>query len=137
MTAVQESELRRHKAEFRRQKSEGNSSSGKALRRPFCFENRWCPGDSGQPPLGMIIYHTMATTKVAITVESETLREIDHWVREGRFPNRSRAVQTALAEMLARRKRRRLVEELGKLNSRQERALAEELLSGEPAWPEY
>jgi len=84
----------------------------------------------------MINCHTMATTKVAITLESETLREIDRWVREGRFPSRSRAVQTALAKMLTRRKRR-LVEELGKLNGQQERALAEELLSGEPAWPEY
>jgi Arc/MetJ-type ribon-helix-helix transcriptional regulator len=79
----------------------------------------------------------MATTKVAITVESETLRDIDRWVREGRFPNRSRAVQTALAEMLARRKRRRLVEELSKLDAKQERAFAEESLSGESAWPEY
>jgi Arc/MetJ-type ribon-helix-helix transcriptional regulator len=79
----------------------------------------------------------MATSKVAITLESETLRDIDRWVREGRFPNRSRAVQTALAEMLARRKRRRLVEELSKLDAKQERAFAEESLSGEPAWPEY
>lgn len=79
----------------------------------------------------------MATTKVAITLESETLREVDRWVREGRFPNRSRAVQAALAEMLARRKRRCLIEELAKLSPRQERALAEESLSGEPAWPAY
>ena len=79
----------------------------------------------------------MATTKIAITVERDTLREVDRWVREGRFRSRSRAIQSALAEMLARRKRRRLVEELGKLNGQQERALAEEPLSGEPAWPEY
>lgn len=79
----------------------------------------------------------MAMSKVAITLESGTLREIDRWVKEGRFPNRSRAVQAALAEMLARRKRRRLLEELSKLRPREERALAEESLSGELAWPEY
>jgi len=79
----------------------------------------------------------MATTKVAITLESETLHEIDRWVRAGRFPNRSRAIQAALAEMLARRKRYRLIEELSKIDPRQERALAEETFSGEPAWPEY
>jgi len=79
----------------------------------------------------------MGTTKIAVTVESETLREIDRWVKGGRYPNRSRAVQAALAEMLARHKRRRLIEELGKLDPKQERALAEEALSGEPAWPEY
>ena len=85
----------------------------------------------------MINYHTMAAMKVAVTLERETLREIDRWVQEGRFPNRSRAVQAALAEMLARRRRHRLTEELAKLDFRQERALAEETFSGGPAWPEY
>ena len=79
----------------------------------------------------------MATTKVAITLERATLQEVDRWVKQGRFPNRSRAIQTALAEMLTRRMRRRLIEELAKLNPKQERALAEESLSGESAWPEY
>lgn len=79
----------------------------------------------------------MVTTKVAITLENETLREIDRGVKSGRFPNRSRAIQTALAEMLARRKRRRLIEELAKINPRHEQSLAEESISGEPAWPEY
>jgi len=79
----------------------------------------------------------MPTTKIAITLESQTLQEIDQWVRAGRFPNRSRAVQAALSEMLARRKRRRLMEELAKINPIEERALAEESFQGEPAWPEY
>jgi Arc/MetJ-type ribon-helix-helix transcriptional regulator len=79
----------------------------------------------------------MGTAKVAITLEKETLSEVDRWVKEGRFPNRSRAIQTALAEMLARRKRRRLIEELAKLNAQQEQSLAEESFSGETAWPEY
>ena len=79
----------------------------------------------------------MATTKVAITLESETLQEVDRWVKDGRFPNRSRAVQRALAEMLARHKRRRLIEELAKLNPKEERALSEESLSGEAPWPRY
>jgi hypothetical protein len=39
--------------------------------------------------------------------------------------------------MLARRKRRRLMEELAKINLKHERALAEEFFKGEPAWPEY
>jgi len=79
----------------------------------------------------------MATTKIAITLESDTLREVDRWVGEGRFPNRSRAIQTALSEMLARHKRRRLMEELDKISPKHEQSLAEESLSGEPAWPEY
>jgi len=87
--------------------------------------------------MGMINCHTMATTKVAITLESGTLQEVDRWVRAGRFPNRSRAIQAALSEMLSRRKRRRLLEELSKIDPKQERAFAEEFFSGEPAWPEY
>ena len=79
----------------------------------------------------------MATTKVAITLETDALQEVDRWVRAGRFPNRSRAIQTALSEMLARRKRRRLMEELAKIDPAKERAFAEEFFSGEPAWPEY
>jgi Arc/MetJ-type ribon-helix-helix transcriptional regulator len=85
----------------------------------------------------MINYHTMATLKVAVTLEIGSVREVDRMVREGRFPNRSRAVQAALAEMLARRKRSRLAEELAKLDSREERVLAEEALSGEAGWPEF
>jgi Arc/MetJ-type ribon-helix-helix transcriptional regulator len=85
----------------------------------------------------MIKYHTVATTKIAVTVESEILREVDRLVKDGRFPSRSQAIQTALAEMLSRRKKRRLWEELAKLNARQEQALAEESLVGEPRWPEY
>jgi Arc/MetJ-type ribon-helix-helix transcriptional regulator len=79
----------------------------------------------------------MSTTKVAVTLEADSVKEIDRWVREGRFPNRSRAVQAALAEMRARHKRRRLIDALAKINRNQERAFAEEVFSGEPPWPEY
>lgn len=82
-----------------------------------------------EKPAGMINYHTMATTKVAVTLGIDSVREVDRLVREGRFPSRSRAVQAALVEMLARRKRSRLAEELGKLDLREERALVEEGLS--------
>ncbi len=79
----------------------------------------------------------MGTAKVAVTIEARTLREIDRLVRQGRFPSRSRAIQTALAEMTSRHKRRRLVEELAKLEPGKERALAEEFFAGEVPWPEY
>jgi Arc/MetJ-type ribon-helix-helix transcriptional regulator len=79
----------------------------------------------------------MSTTKVAVTLERDTLEEIDRWVRQGHFPSRSRAIQTALAEMTARRKRRRLIEELAKVDRKQERALAEAGFSGDTYWPEY
>ena len=79
----------------------------------------------------------MGTAKVAITLETGTLAELDRLVKAGKFPSRSRAIQTAVQEMTARRQRRRLVEELAKLNPREERELADEVLRGEPPWPEY
>jgi len=79
----------------------------------------------------------MGTAKVAITLETGTLAELDRLVKAGKFPSRSRAIQSAVQEMTARRKRRRLIEELAKLNGQEERALAEEVFRGEPPWPEY
>jgi Arc/MetJ-type ribon-helix-helix transcriptional regulator len=79
----------------------------------------------------------MGTTKVAITLETETLREIDRLVKQGRFPSRSRAIQTALAEMTARHKHRRLIQELAKLDPKEEQQLAEEFFQGEVPWPVY
>jgi len=38
----------------------------------------------------------MATQKLTVTVDSKSIRKLDHWVREGRYPNRSQAVQAAL-----------------------------------------
>jgi Arc/MetJ-type ribon-helix-helix transcriptional regulator len=77
----------------------------------------------------------MATAKVAITLDEELLRAVDRWVKQGRYPNRSKAIQAALREKMQRWKRTRLIEELAKLDVRAEQALAEETLSGE-AWPE-
>lgn len=79
----------------------------------------------------------MSTTKVAISLETTTLKEVDRLVREGHFPSRSRAAQTALAEMMARHKHRRLIEELAKLKPKEERELAEEFFAGEAPWPKY
>ena len=79
----------------------------------------------------------MSTAKVAVTLQADTLQEVDRWVKEGQFPSRSRAIQIAIAEMAARRKRRRLIEELAKIDSKQERAMAEAAFSGETPWPEY
>ncbi len=44
----------------------------------------------------------MATAKLTVTVQEDAIRRIDRWVREGRYPNRSRATQAAL-DLLARR----------------------------------
>ena len=80
----------------------------------------------------------MGRTKVAITLDAETLSRLDRLVKEDIFPNRSRAIQQAVEEKLVRMERNRLARECAKLDSTFEKALAEEGLSGElDQWPEY
>jgi Arc/MetJ-type ribon-helix-helix transcriptional regulator len=80
----------------------------------------------------------MPSVKVAVTVDSETLKRVDSLVARNLFPNRSQAFQAALAEKLARLDRSRLATECAKLDSKVEQALADEGLDRErDAWPEY
>ena len=60
----------------------------------------------------------MVTAKVAITVERQLLELVDRWVLQGRYPNRSQAIQAALREKLERWKRVRLAEEVAKLSAK-------------------
>ena len=66
----------------------------------------------------------MPASKVAVTLDQQTVKEVDRWVREGRYPNRSRAVQAALDEMKLRLRRSRLAREAAKLDMEEEKALA-------------
>jgi len=80
----------------------------------------------------------MSSVKVAITIDRKTLSRVDGLVSKSVFPNRSRAIQAAVAEKLARMERSRLAAECAKLDPKFEKALAEEGLSQElEAWPEY
>ncbi|MGH9815176.1 MAG: ribbon-helix-helix domain-containing protein [Candidatus Acidiferrales bacterium] len=80
----------------------------------------------------------MAAAKIAITLDRELLREVDLGVRRGLYRNRSRAIEEAVREKLERQRRRRLLVEAKKLNPEEERALAEERITGEEsAWPAY
>ena len=63
---------------------------------------------------------------------------VDALVAARRFANRSHAVETALADTVARAARTRLARECAKVNPREEQALAEEGFSGSrDTWPEY
>ena len=80
----------------------------------------------------------MPTTKVAISLDEEVLERLDELVDERVFPNRSRAIQQAVEEKLARLERGRLARECAKLEPDFEVAMAEEGLSAESGdWPEY
>lgn len=80
----------------------------------------------------------MTTTKVAVTIDSDLLAELDRLVAQQVFPNRSRAIQEAVTDKLARLQRRRLARECAKLNASEERSLAEEGIDQDILqWPEY
>jgi metal-responsive CopG/Arc/MetJ family transcriptional regulator len=80
----------------------------------------------------------MAKTKIAVTLEQALVAEVDALVREERFPNRSQAIESAVAEHLRRVRRTRLAEACALLDPQEERALAEEGLAGDLAsWPAY
>ena len=79
----------------------------------------------------------MARAKIAITLDEGSLTEIDRLVRQGVFPNRSKAIEAAVSERLQREHRSRLVRECAKLDKHEEQNLAEEGIGGEGEWPEY
>ncbi len=80
----------------------------------------------------------MASKKVAITINSELLDQVDHLVGQQVFPNRSKAIQAAIEEKLTRMKRQRLACECAKLDPKVEQQFAEEGMNRElSAWPEY
>jgi metal-responsive CopG/Arc/MetJ family transcriptional regulator len=78
----------------------------------------------------------MPKTKVALTIEADLLDRVDDLVARRRFRNRSQAVESALAEKLARLARTRLAEESAKLDPVEERRMADEGLASD-TWPEY
>lgn len=80
----------------------------------------------------------MAKAKVAVTLDTETLRRVDRLVRDTRYPNRSQAIEAAVAAQLERLEGRRLADECAKLDPAIERGMAEEGLNADVAeWPEY
>jgi len=80
----------------------------------------------------------MATSKIAITIDQNLLHRLDFLVKSQRFKNRSRAIQEAVAEKLARIERSRLAQECAKLDPKFEQEMAEEGFAAEmDEWPEY
>ena len=80
----------------------------------------------------------MSASKIAITIERETLQKLDLLVKVQRFPNRSRAIQEALDEKIGKIERNRLAEECEKLDLIEEQQLAEDWMAlEEKEWPEY
>lgn len=80
----------------------------------------------------------MGKTKIAITLDEQYIDQLDRFVSEHIFQNRSQAIQEAVEEKLARMKRTRLAKECSKLDQIFEKAMADEGLSADLSqWPEY
>ena len=80
----------------------------------------------------------MAASKIAITLDNNMLKRLDMLVKSNFFPNRSKAIQEAVAEKLTRLEKSRLAQECAKLDPDFEQSLAEEGFTSElEEWPEY
>ena len=80
----------------------------------------------------------MRRAKIGVSLDKTTLQKLDRLVVAEVFPNRSRAIESAVTEKLQRLDRTRLARECAKLDPHFEKALAEEGLSNDVIeWPEY
>ncbi len=80
----------------------------------------------------------MATSKIAITIDDKLLKQLDLMVKSKVYPNRSKAIQEAVADKLQRLEKTRLAQECAKLDPEYEQSMAEEGLVLEmDEWPEY
>lgn len=80
----------------------------------------------------------MSTVKVAITMDEKLLKNLDRLVKNHLFENRSRAIQEAVSEKMARLEKSRLARECAKLDKAFEQTMAEEgVTAGAEEWPEY
>ncbi len=67
----------------------------------------------------------MSTEKVTVSIDAAILQRLDRLVKDEIFTSRSRAIQVAVEEKLARFDRTRLARELTKINPSEEQAMAE------------
>ncbi|MCL4315578.1 MAG: ribbon-helix-helix domain-containing protein [Gammaproteobacteria bacterium] len=80
----------------------------------------------------------MSRAKIAITLDPHVLNRVDRLIARHVFPNRSRAIQEAVEEKLARLEGSRLAAECAKLDPAFEKVMADEGLTEDvSAWPEY
>ena len=80
----------------------------------------------------------MAASKIAITIDDKLLKQLDLLVKSKVYPNRSKAIQEAVADKVHRLEKIRLAQECAKLDPGNEQNMAEEGFSVEmEEWPEY
>ena len=68
----------------------------------------------------------MVTTKVAITIDTELIAQVDSLVSQKVFPSRSKAIQSAIENQLIQLWHDRLARELENLDLSEEQKIADE-----------
>ena len=80
----------------------------------------------------------MSVAKIAISIDSNLLKKLDHLVKQKKFKTRSQAIQVAVSNTVAHLEHTRLAQECAKLNPAFEQQLADEHLSKDAEeWPDF
>lgn len=80
----------------------------------------------------------MSKAKIAITLDQDSIKRLDHLVHENVFLNRSQAIQEAVDEKIEKLERNRLAKECVKIDPVFEKAMAEVGLTEDLSeWPKY
>lgn len=75
----------------------------------------------------------MSTEKIAITIDKSQIQKLDALVMRGVFPNRSKAIQAAVADKLAGLGQSRLALACSLLEASEEQKIADEIFANEPS----
>ena len=74
------------------------------------------------------------TAKIAISIKPTLLKQLDSYIKDNIFKNRSQAIQIAVKNVIEDLEHQSLAIECAKLDANEEQAMAEEWLDGESRW---
>ena len=80
----------------------------------------------------------MPTKKITITLEKNTVDDIDKLVKVNKYKSRSKAIQMAIEEYLKMAEKQKLYDQIDKLDEEEEMKVAEETMEAvNEIWDEY
>ena len=80
----------------------------------------------------------MPTKKITITLEKNTVDDIDKLVKVNKYKSRSKAIQMAIEEYLKMAEKQKLYDQIDKLDEEEEIKVAEETMEAvNEIWDEY
>jgi len=80
----------------------------------------------------------MPTKKITITLEENTVDDIDKLVKGNKYKSRSKAIQKAIEEYIKMAEKQKLYDQIDKLDEEEEMKVAEETMEAvNEIWDEY